>query len=572
MSTNDIILLADMLERSRECLPPAMTPQEHEAYFAAQQYLRYYTPSHDDLLSGIVDGRHDGGIDAVYIFANSLCIRDDAPLKALGRNAQLDLFLFQVKNARGFTEDAIDKLVVNLPRLLDFNRDEAELSATINPRVIEVTRRFLKAYRELDMPTLRIYTCFVSLKADGVHPGTLEKAKVLDAAMKKCFASCEPATEFVDAASLADMARDHPKTSRTLALAENPISTETAGGYIAVVRLSDYEQFITGESGELDASLFEANVRDYEGDTSVNRSIEHTLGQAEADVDFWWLNNGVTIVATRVQPANKLLQLESPQIVNGLQTSNEIYKHSRKQQGAPEKRGLLVKVIQAQDDVVRDRIIRATNSQTALGPSALRATDRVQRQIEEYLLKHDLYYERRRRHYWNKGIQAGRLVSIDQMGQSLLSTLVQVPHVARGSLSTIFEKEYYDLLFSPEHPIAAYAASIGLLRSVEQFLQGRRHAVAQTEDFSFHLAMLAAIAMTRKARPTATDIAKLEDAASDTAHLPALLEIIQREYANHSRRTGQMLLDRVAKDAAVTKSLIERGRQYLHSTRRPETA
>lgn len=37
-----------------------------------------------------------------------------------------------------------------------------------------------------------------------------------------------------------------------------------------------------------------------------------------------------------------------------------------------ENRSVLVKVIQAADDVVKDRIIQATNSQTALGSSALR--------------------------------------------------------------------------------------------------------------------------------------------------------------------------------------------------------
>lgn len=563
MSSNDVVLLADMIERSRKLAGSEIAPEDHHTYFAAQQYLRHYKPSHDDLLSGLVDGRHDGGVDGIYIFANSLCIRDDTPLKALGRDATLDLFLLQVKNSKGFGEDAIDKLIVNLPRILDFNRDETLLAKTINPRVIEISRRFLMAYRDLEMPRLRVFVVFASLKADQVHPGTTDKADLLAVSIRDCFGSCQPSVEFVDAGALADMARDRPSITRSLALAENPISTDTAGGYIAVVRLAEYERFITAESGELDATLFEANVRDYEGDVSVNRSIQATLEQSDADVDFWWLNNGVTVVATRVQPANKLLQLDSPQVVNGLQTSNEIYKRSRAARGVAETRSLLVKVIEAKDDDVRDRIIRATNSQTALGPSALRATDKVQRQIEEYLQTRGLFYERRRRHYQNKGIASQHLVSIDQMGQSLLSGLVQAPHVARGSLSLIFEKEYYDLLFAQSHPIAMYAASIELLRTVEAFLRSLPDTKVQIEDFVFHLTMLAAIAMTRRNKPSASDIARLESVKPTGRQLSDLLDIVQREYLARARQTGEVLLDPIAKDPAVTKALMDRGRQYL---------
>jgi hypothetical protein len=79
-----------------------------------------------------------------------------------------------------------------------------------------------------------------------------------------------------------------------------------------VVSLLEYQRFITDDLGKLDASLFEANVRDYEGETGVNRNIRETLEREDRAVDFWWLNNGVTIVANKVQPAGKLLALETP--------------------------------------------------------------------------------------------------------------------------------------------------------------------------------------------------------------------------------------------------------------------
>ena len=57
-----------------------------------------------------------------------------------------------------------------------------------------------------------------------------------------------------------------------------------------------------------------------------------------------------------------------------------------------------------------------------------------------------LYYERRKNYYRNQQIALTQLVSIDQMGQAVTSTLAQAPHVARGETSKIFEDETYHLI------------------------------------------------------------------------------------------------------------------------------
>ena len=191
--------------------------------------------------------------------------------------------------------------------------------------------------------------------------------------------------DFLDAASVHEVARFRAPTSKTLVLTENAISTDTEGGsYIGVASLGEYNRFIVDGSGRLDAAMFDANVRDYESGSAVNQSIQETLEAEDADVDFWWLNNGVTVVADKVQLNGKRLTLGSPQVVNGLQTSHEIFKRGTR---APldDKRSVLVKVIEAGNEATRDRIIKATNSQTTLGTSTLRATDNVQRKIEQSL-------------------------------------------------------------------------------------------------------------------------------------------------------------------------------------------
>lgn len=565
MGANSVVLLQGLLEKARSQTAGQLSGDDHNTFWVSEQYLKSTGISPDEVLTGIVDGEKDCGLDAVYIFANGICISDDTPLPALGLRPRLDLVLLQVKDSKGFGEEAIDKLIVNMPRLLRFERDEEELASFANSRVIETTRRFLKAYREVHLPELNIYIVFASLRATQLHPNTEQKGDQLRKVCADLFGACPVQVQFLDSSALYEMARESRISVRNLQLAENPISTDTAGGYIGVVRLSDYERFITTATGELDTSLFEANVRDYEGQTLVNQSIEKTLAIQNDEVDFWWLNNGVTVVATRIQPANKLLQLESPQIVNGLQTSTEIFKRSRSS-AEVDSRSVLVKIIEAKDPAVRERIIRATNSQTSFGPSALRATDKVQRHIEDYLLKAGLFYERRRRQYFNQGKPLDRIVSIDTMGQALVSVVVHLPHVARATPSKVFEPTIYDLAFSLDHPIQMYMASIELLRQCDEYLRSTK--TESPEDFRFQLAMLSSISLTRKLRPSSKDIANIEGAIAGPTLLSELYDSIREQYDKESRRRRVFLLDQLAKSEETTRSLLDVAKARLYSTPR----
>lgn len=71
--------------------------------------------------------------------------------------------------------------------------------------------------------------------------------------------------------------------------------------------------------------LFESNIRDYQNKTAVMFNIEATLIDPKKENDFWWLNNGITILADEGSLIGKTFSLDNIQIVNGLQTSHSIY-------------------------------------------------------------------------------------------------------------------------------------------------------------------------------------------------------------------------------------------------------
>ncbi|MFI8277772.1 AIPR family protein [Streptomyces sp. NPDC085929] len=129
--------------------------------------------------------------------------------------------------------------------------------------------------------------------------------------------------------------------------------------------------------------------------------------------DFWWFNNGVTVVADEARIIGKRIVVKDPQIVNGLQTSHEVYSYFQSG-GQHRDRPLLVEIVVAPENgTARERIIRATNSQTQLPADALRATEPIQMDIEESLTySGGYYYERRASYYRNLGFPVDQVVSM----------------------------------------------------------------------------------------------------------------------------------------------------------------
>jgi len=82
-----------------------------------------------------------------------------------------------------------------------------------------------------------------------------------------------------------------------------------------------------------------------------------------------------------------------------------------------DERSILVRVIVTEDAESRDRIIRATNSQTDIPSASLRATDKIHRDIEDFFATRGLFYDRRKNFYKNQGKPVRKIVSIGFLAQ-----------------------------------------------------------------------------------------------------------------------------------------------------------
>ena len=255
--------------------------------------------------------------------------------------------------------------------------------------------------------------------------------------------------------SLLNSPANHAKLDFTLKCS-GTIPSQRPGGYVAFISLGEYLNFIV-DGGQLRTSLFESNVRDYQGKVIVNQAIEETLRHHGAE-DFWWLNNGVTIVAEKAVGDARQIHLTDPQIVNGLQTSQKIYDYSvENPEGAKsDSRELLIRVIQAPTTDSHDAIIRATNSQTSIPIQFLWATNQMHRDIENYFRSKDLYYERRKNSWRREGIAFDKVVGITELAQAVASILRQEPDQARARPGRFFTKKNHNAIFASKYKLDMY--------------------------------------------------------------------------------------------------------------------
>ena len=274
---------------------------------------------------------------------------------------------------------------------------------------------------------------------------------------------------FLGGQQLYDRSANQKRLVAKLSVTGTPLSG--ANSYVALCKLSDYLRFISDESGNLITRIFEANVRAYQGEVEVNREIAASLEHPTQVLDFWWLNNGVTIVADEASFTNNQLVIANPLIVNGLQTSHEIHAYASKIPNG-DQRSILIRVIEETDLLKRDKIIRATNRQTSINNSSFRATERVHREIEDYLLTLGFYYDRRKNAYKREGKPADKIITIDRMAQAVLAVLLQEPHTARARPTTAIKDETdYKRIFSgdkAQQPLEMYGVIVRMLNKIEE--------------------------------------------------------------------------------------------------------
>lgn len=166
----------------------------------------------------------------------------------------------------------------------------------------------------------------------------------------------------------------------------------------------------------------------------------------------------------------KTINIENVQIVNGLQTTETIYRYFSEGNIDKKDRKVLVKIIVSSNNKTRDMIIKATNNQTPINQHALHATDKIQRDIEEIMLKNGLYYERRENYYLNQGISKEQIISTTYLACGFVSLILKLPNQS-VHFRFMNDLNQYSVIFSEEVPIIVWPLIAKILKYTDNVLE-----------------------------------------------------------------------------------------------------
>lgn len=522
MSEHDIRALEANFENWRkERVPNAAISDAFELY-AIDQTLKNADLSDEEVQSGKIAGPDDGGVDGAYFFINGKLITTEATVPDPAMFAQL--VLIQAKAETSFKEDAIEKLY-SFSRDL-FNWSVLPESLTyLNSDARDFIAAFRASYDSIigSAHHLRITYIYASKSDSPPHPKVLQRIEVLKSFVKDNFSAALVDCFLWDCKALLNAARSSSQIQRSLDITKFFATDD--GAFVCLATLKSLAEFLNDGKGDIKRSILEPNVRDYQGKRNpVNVDIRKTLTTGE-DKEFWWLNNGITILAKNPQIGGNKLSMESPEVVNGLQTSREIFDYFKENPTKEDKRNVLIRILVPLDEQMRTRITKATNFQTAVEPLSLRATDQIHFDIEDRLKLYQLYYDRRKGKYRDLRKPLANIVSIRAMAQAVIACVLQRPNDARARPQSLLnDDEDYKTIFNHEYNRDVYVASIMIDSRVEEYLKSspsmsRDH----RRDLRYYVDVWATCMLSNKSQPTASDVAAcvsgISTLSNDSLHL-----------------------------------------------------
>ncbi|WP_076591792.1 AIPR family protein [Herminiimonas arsenitoxidans] len=470
MAKNDTILIDTLLQHHAAKNPTEQLSDVFEK-FVMDQVLKNFDLTNEELNYGWVDGALDGGIDGFYVLVNGRLVTEASDFSWPRSGAEIQVYLITCKHQATFSQAPLDALLATVQDIFDLDRTNAELVGKYSPGIKKSRDAFAAAFRNLSLgrPSLSFNLIYAS-RGDATKLGesVAARAQQLTDLFQSYFSASTATFVPLGSTELVEMYRE----IRTFALDLPVQESLTAGqeGYVVLTSLHDYSSFVQDEKGQLRRYLFDSNVRAYLGENLVNDDITQTLANRDSP-NFWWLNNGVTILATSASLVGKILKLKDIQIVNGLQTTESIHRFFSIKNNVPpleDKRSLLVKVIVSQEENIRDQVIRATNNQSTVEPAALHATDRIQRDIEDILLRYEWYYERRTNHYKNEDRPDARIISPLLIATGAVALLLKNPIKSSKFRQKILRSpEAYHLVYSEHFPLDVWPVVAALMRGSE---------------------------------------------------------------------------------------------------------
>ena len=484
MSKNDLIILESILEQMKI---PGLTYEENFELFSFEQVLKSYDLSYDEIFNGKVGDKYEIGF---FNFVNDELLEEYDDLSDV-KKASMTSYLILAKP--DYAEEYLNYVSKIIKYIFDFGSNTSDIKV------------FRDAYLKLVPSELIVNIVLVS--KDAVQSDLiLQKLEDFKKVITEYMPMAKVDFRTVGPGELIGLA--HKEKSYTLQLKYDKLMADE-DSYFLLTSLTDYEKFITDKDGNLRRYIFDANIRDFQRTSEVNKGMAETLDSKDR-ADFWWYNNGVSILAKNPRIAGNIMTIDDVQIVNGLQSTYVIHKYL-KNAGGKDQRKIGIKILTTEDNEIRDNIIKFANSQNPIPKTALRANDIIQRNIESYLLSNGWFYDRRKNYYKNMRKPADKIISIGFLSQAIMAMVYHEPHRSRKSPLSLTknDKDYNHMFGLSNYKIFLFC--ISNMKKIEWYVHDSGLGEQYKTNLKWHLATLIIVKLLGKRYYTIGDLEKILD-------------------------------------------------------------
>lgn len=524
----------------------------------------------EDIYECIVDGGNDGGIDSIVFFVDDKIIKTAEEVKdlQLTRKSEVEINIIQSKKTTNIRESIFEKLLITLTDILDMSKELESFSRVYNPELLDkifVMRKLIE-HSSMETSNIKIKVMYICIgNTEETSDGVKRKMENLkyDIRRKFSISSCVD-TKIYGASELRSLYLAPEETELTLKTQKSVNSVfldEQNVAYLALVKLNDYFEFITDDNGKIRENIFESNVRHFQGGVTVNKNIKDSLSNNK-DIEFWWLNNGVTMIVNEIVslPTEKL-RLTNTQIVNGLQTTFCIYDIIKENKDLVDERSIMIKILKVNNDSHIDKIISATNSQTEVRAAELRATEELQRDIENYFISKGFYYDRRKNYYKNKGKKRNKIFTIAKTAQYIETILFKSPNNAKSNPTSLLKSDTnYKRIFNKNIKIEAYLKGCLVYRTTENYIKDiivddpiqKKYSVS-VRNFSFHMMLLNVCFALKKYRIEDSDLANIDMNLFNIEVFDNAMKFLERVLEEYTTERPNENIINIAKSKSFTE-------------------
>lgn len=344
-------------------------------------------------------------------------------------------------------------------------------------------------------------------------------------------------------------------------------------GLISLIPLKDFYKFITDNEGNINEKIFESNIRDFKGSSSVNNKIMASLNDNNS-LDFWWLNNGITITVEELKEANPIreINVKNPQIINGLQTSYSIYNYysNNLDQLENEDRKVFVKILQFTDALENKEIdvIISTNSQNEIRDKDIHANDNVQKNIEMHLLSKGKYYQRKDKYYSNRKYPNKDIIRLNDLAKYINTIYLKDPSSTRNNPGKLLKGSKYQEVFKIKDPNQDYNRYIIASEIYSKIFEFNKGKIVINEDefdkanFIHHIVYIVIIILNNKLDYNPDALLKMDISIIDKNKIDEAYKILI-EIINNNKIPNSKILKSI-KEIKFNKMINEYMLTYLN--------